>query len=48
MTSATAWHVTGTFNVSLDKYSIERPALLLVKIADACEMALDLTLAGAK
>ncbi len=48
MTSATAWHVTGTFNVSLDKYSIERPALLLVKISDACEMALDLTLAGAK
>ena len=48
MTSPTAWHVTGTFDVSLDKYSIERPALLLVKIDDACHMTLDVTVAGGK
>jgi polyisoprenoid-binding protein YceI len=47
MASATSWHVTGTFDVSLDKYQVERPALLLKKIDDACHMTLDLTLLGA-
>jgi len=46
MTSPAHWRVTGKFDVSLDKYGVERPALLLVKIEDACHMTIDLTLAG--
>ncbi len=40
------WRVTSQFDVSLDKYGIERPALLLKKIDDACHMTIDLSLAG--
>ena len=43
MPSANQWRVTSSFDVSLDKYSIERPALLLVKIEDACHMSIDLS-----
>jgi len=44
MASATSWKVKGTFDVSLDKYKVERPALLLKKIDDACHMTIELTL----
>jgi polyisoprenoid-binding protein YceI len=47
MSSAIAWTVTGTFDVSLDKYKVERPALLLKKIDDACHMTLKLSLRAA-
>ena len=46
-TSATSAHVTGGMSVSLDKYKIERPSLLFVKIEDACKIDIDLTLQGA-
>lgn len=42
--SATQAHVTGTFNVSLDKYEVDRPSLLLVKINDDCRIDLNLAL----
>ena len=48
MPAANTWRVTGSFDVSLDKYGVERPALLLVKIEDACHMTIDLSLSGAK
>jgi len=32
----------GAFQVSLDAYGVERPALLFVKIEDACRIAFDL------
>ena len=47
MRSATDWHVTGGFIISLDKYQVERPSLLLIKLEDACKIDLDLQLAGA-
>jgi len=37
-TSPTRAHVTTSFEFSLDAYSVERPALLFVKIDDACRM----------
>ena len=37
-------HVTGSFNVSLDKYKVDRPSLLFVKVDDACLIKVDLTL----
>lgn len=46
-TSATSAHVTGGMSVSLDKYKIERPSLLFVKLEDACKIDIDLTLQGA-
>jgi polyisoprenoid-binding protein YceI len=39
-----AVHATGTFDVSLDAHAVERPALLFVKIEDACRIELDLVL----
>ncbi len=45
MASAQEWHVTAAFDVSLDRYKIERPSLLLVPIEDACHLDLDLRLA---
>lgn len=36
--------VTGTFNLSLDRYHVDRPSLLFVKIDDACSITIDLTL----
>ena len=46
MPSANKWRVTSAFDVSLDKYGVERPALLLVKIEDACHMKIDLSVAS--
>ncbi len=37
-------HVTGTFRVSLDRYKVDRPSLLFVKIDDACTVGVDLTM----
>jgi hypothetical protein len=37
-------HATGHFAVSLDRYQIERPSLLLIKIDDACAIDFDLRL----
>jgi polyisoprenoid-binding protein YceI len=37
-------HVTGRFVVSLDRYQVERPSLLLIKIDDGCTIDLDLHL----
>jgi hypothetical protein len=37
-------HATGHFVVSLDRYQIERPSLLLIKIDDACAIDFDLRL----
>ncbi len=37
-------HVTGTFQVSLDRYRVDRPSLLFVKVDDACKVGVDLTL----
>jgi len=48
MASPGSWRVAGTFDISLDKYGVDRPALLFVKIDDACHMTLDLALDGAK
>lgn len=42
--SATEAHAKATFNVSLDKYEVDRPSLLLVKINDDCKIDLDLVL----
>lgn len=36
-------HVKGTMKVSLDKYKVDRPSLLFVKIDDVCTVGLDLT-----
>jgi polyisoprenoid-binding protein YceI len=47
-TSADDVHVTGIFDVSLERYHVERPSLLLMKIDDACRITLDLLLHGAK
>jgi polyisoprenoid-binding protein YceI len=41
-----ALHVTGRFAVSLDKYEVERPSLLFVKIEDACAIDVDFALRG--
>ncbi len=41
-TSATEAHATAKFDVSLDKYEVERPSLMLMKIEDNCRVALDL------
>jgi hypothetical protein len=40
-------HASGHFTVSLDRYQIERPSLLFIKIDDACVIDFDLELAGA-
>ena len=48
LAAADSWHVTSAFDVSLDQYGVERPALLFVKIDDACHMTVDLSLSGAK
>jgi polyisoprenoid-binding protein YceI len=37
---------TGRVVISLDRYQIERPSLLLIKINDACEIDFDLLLKG--
>ena len=37
-------HVTGSFNISLDGHNVDRPSLLFVKIDDACQIDVDLTL----
>jgi hypothetical protein len=42
----TAAHATGHFAVSLDRYEIERPSLLFIKIDDACAIDFDLELTG--
>jgi polyisoprenoid-binding protein YceI len=44
LASAQQWHVTAAFDISLDRYKIERPSLLLIPIDDACHMDLDLRL----
>lgn len=41
-------HVTGGFDISLDGHNVERPALLFVKVDDACHVDVDLTLHPAK
>ena len=41
-TSAREARVTGPITVSLDKYKIERPSLLFVKIEDACVIDVDI------
>ena len=33
--------MTSRFEVSLDKYAVERPSLLFVKIEDACDIEVD-------
>lgn len=38
----------GSFTVSLDAFGVKRPALLFVKIDDACRIELDLSLQGPK
>jgi polyisoprenoid-binding protein YceI len=40
----TGAHATGHFVVSLDRYQVERPSLLLIKIDDACAIDFDLQL----
>jgi hypothetical protein len=40
-------HVTGHFAVSLDRYQVERPSLLFIKIDDDCAIDFDLELTGA-
>jgi len=42
--SATEARATGSFNVSLDAYEVERPSLLFMKIDDACAIGVDLAL----
>jgi polyisoprenoid-binding protein YceI len=42
----TGAHVTGHFTVSLDRYQVERPSLLFIKIDDACVIDFDLQLTG--
>ena len=42
----TATHATGHLTVSLDRYQIERPSLLFMKIDDACVIDFDLQLTG--
>lgn len=37
-------HASGTFDVSLEGYEVERPALLFVKVEDNCRIVLDLAL----
>lgn len=37
-------HASGTFDVSLDGYEVERPSLLFVKVEDNCRIELDLAL----
>jgi hypothetical protein len=39
-------HATGRLSISLDRYQIERPSLLLIKIDDACVIDFDLHLKG--
>jgi polyisoprenoid-binding protein YceI len=39
-------HAKGHFVVSLDRYQIERPSLLFIKIDDACPIDFDLQLTG--
>jgi polyisoprenoid-binding protein YceI len=39
-------HASGHFSVSLDRYQIERPSLLFIKIDDACVIDFDLELKG--
>jgi len=39
-------HAKGHFVVSLDRYQIERPSLLFIKIDDACAIDFDLQLTG--
>lgn len=43
-TAPGALHVSGSFDVSLEKYEVERPALLFVKVEDKCRIDLDLML----
>jgi hypothetical protein len=45
-TSPIGAHATGHFTVSLDRYQVERPSLLLIKIDDACVIDFDLKLTG--
>jgi polyisoprenoid-binding protein YceI len=48
-TGAGTARATGRFSVSLDRYQIERPSLLLIKIDDACVIEFELELnAGAR
>ena len=42
--SATEVKATAKFDISLEKYEIERPSLMLMKINDVCQVALDLVL----
>lgn len=39
-------HVTGHFTVSLDRYQVERPSLMFIKVDDACVVDFDLHLVG--
>jgi polyisoprenoid-binding protein YceI len=41
-------HARGSFDVSLDRHGVERPALLFVKIDDACKIDFDLALRPAR
>lgn len=43
-TSATEARATGSFQVSLEKYKVERPSLLFVKVNDECAIGFDLQL----
>jgi polyisoprenoid-binding protein YceI len=43
---ASGLRATGRFTVSLDRYQIERPSLLFIKVDDACVIDFDLHLSG--
>lgn len=43
-----ALRVTGSFEISLDAFGIERPSLLFVKVEDACKVELDLLMREVK
>jgi polyisoprenoid-binding protein YceI len=45
-TSAKDAQATAKFAVSLEKYEVDRPSLMLIKIDDAIQIALDLVLKG--
>ncbi len=40
--------VTGKFTISLEAYKVERPSLLFVKVEDALDLEIDLTIAEAR
>lgn len=46
--SADTVRVNATFEISLEKYGVERPSLLFVKIDDSCQLHAELTLKSKK